>query len=97
RRAALYPYATLFRSEHPYGIADRATPDRYIATFEAFAQRSCTDLIIYETDDSIARCERRSFFRRTDHCHVNAHHCFSGRLTPSRSEEHTSELQSRVD
>src|SRR5260370_40073343 len=71
--------------KHPYGITDRATPDRYVATFEAFAQRRSTNLVIYETDDSVARCNRRRFFRRTDYCHVNAHRCFSGGFTASTS------------
>src|SRR6516162_619737 len=60
---------------------DRATLDLKVATFEAFAQSRCTKVVIYETDDSVARYNGRSFFRRTDYCNVSAHHCLQGNLT----------------
>ncbi|MHC2194195.1 alpha-D-ribose 1-methylphosphonate 5-triphosphate synthase subunit PhnG [Bradyrhizobium diazoefficiens] len=40
--------------EHPYGVTDRATPDRYVAAFEALAQSRSTKLVIYKTDDPVA-------------------------------------------
>src|SRR6516162_5384297 len=60
---------------------DRATLDLKVATFEAFAQSRCTKVVIYETDDSVARYNGRSFFRRTDYCNVSAHHYLQGNLT----------------
>ena len=37
-------------------------------------------VVIHETDDPVARYNRRRFFRRIDYCNVSAHHCLQGDL-----------------
>jgi hypothetical protein len=36
-------------------MADRAAPDRQVASFEALAQRDSTIFVIYKADDPVAR------------------------------------------
>src|SRR5687768_18014408 len=76
--STLFPYTTLFRSQHPFIVFDRSgrgvEKGRYI--------RYCMSLVIaVEPDDNQARLLRG---------------LVGGPGTELRSEEHTSELQSRL-
>src|SRR5699024_12702803 len=80
--SALFPYTTLFRSRGWYGVRKRQRPNPHTASASTPRREP-------EHHPTLPRHRRRTTLRTP--CAVDT------RRRPSRSEEHTSELQSRFD
>src|SRR5207247_11035420 len=94
--ASLFPYTTLFRSRHDFG---RHFSVRFLGNYgqglQSFLAHFPGDRILTQVDDVVnsvarGRSQRGEVLYRPDtHDYL--------RVLKERSEEHTSELQSRVD
>src|SRR5207249_10993272 len=84
-RSTLFPYTTLFRSSEKPDFVDRQVCE-------------CSRSVRQDPHSSLVECPR---WRRSPYCGhlpVQLHRCAGPQsLFRSRSEEHTSELQSRFD
>src|SRR3712207_9105387 len=89
-RSTLFPYTTLFRSELPIAFANHgimvAKPN------EPSLQRLVTDLL---KDESIGNDREKRIQRLVDFVSKEIEYSYTESVGGRRSEEHTSELQSR--
>src|SRR5690606_41435802 len=85
-RSTLFPYTTLFRSDRSAMVADREDVEQSLRRMlvPAIAR------VDHVRRDAVGEELRGTGRGVTDHDHVDPH-----RLEIARSEEHTSELQSR--
>src|SRR5207247_11422938 len=82
--STLFPYTTLFRSEEFFSQFGRGAPNKCLPDWVFFAER--------EKQLELLKGEWQG-----DGCRVDQARQKYLNITTTRSEEHTSELQSRVD
>src|SRR3712207_7877689 len=87
-RSTLFPYTTLFRSVHQDGLAQERVPDEPLAVVLRVVEHALPRAVNLDGLDEPGRAHllRRARRTRTGD---------SVLVVPARSEEHTSELQSR--